>query len=127
MKLKEFPLVMRAFREIELDSGGFLARALNPEVEVPEYWEVPFRAAEEVFIRCGGRWVVDVSELFGKEEYNHNTPLWQVVAIPVNEDDKVVYRALGIGRLDGWVTSHLLGQFFDGELAGKFTTERKPL
>jgi hypothetical protein len=130
VKLKDFPLVMRAFKEIELDNGGSRARCLLREPDVPDYWQTPMLVAEETFRQCGDKVVSGVWELAEREtsgEYYPHTPLWTVVALPVDDDDKKVYEHLGLAPAQGWLTTHLLGQFFDGELSGVFTAPRRPL
>lgn len=125
MKLKQFPLIMRAFHAIELDNGGTRARALIPEADIPDHWEVPFQVVERVFQQLGDHNVSMVHRLLTENTWEPSTKAWEVVALPVNEDDTIVMNQFGIHKTDQWLTNHLLYQFFDGELAGKFTTERR--
>lgn len=125
MKLNDFPLVVQAFKAIEYDNRGYMARDLNLEAEIPEHWLVPFRAAENTLHRCGDTLVSAVPELKDREEYEFPTKLWEVIAGPVDDDDWKVYRHLGVGEAQGWVTSRLLYEFFDGELTRVFIKENE--
>ncbi len=127
MKLKDFPLVLRAFKEIEFDNGGNRARNLKPEVDVPDEWLVPFDAAEGLFTIIEGMTVKDVPALEGKEEYEPDTPLWQVLTLPANDDDLIVSRHLLVNPIFAWITQKVLYEFFDGELSGVFTEKRRQI
>lgn len=126
MKLKDFPLTMRAFKEIALDSGGSQADMPRGETEIPDYWLIPFQSAEEVFSTCGDKTVDYVPALSGKEEYTIDTTLWQIICLGADEDDMIVMRHLVIHPAVAWNTVHLLYQYFDGELVDTFTSRVTP-
>ena len=131
--LKDYPRVMNAFHSIELDNGGTRARWLNPDIPIPEHWETPFQLVEAVFNHIGDAKMSDLPDILQKQireevvddVYDPTTPVWEIIALPVNDAHVVVMDGLGINKTDQWLTNHLLYQFFDGELAGVFVTKRR--
>lgn len=134
MKLQDFPLVMWAFTQIEADSAGSWARELIVEENIDPHWVVAFQAAENTLWRCGLDTVEEIPELRERGEYCSQGPddrtktytlMREVIALPVDNDNEIVCRWLGIGEVQCWVTQHLLYSFFDGELRDKFREKRK--
>lgn len=133
MTLNDFPLIARAFKEIEFDSGGVMSRTLNLDTDIPQHWEHAFQVVEKIFAKLGegtfGSLYAPLQEALKAEVlddvYEAKTPLWEIVALPINDAHVVLMDGLGINKTDQWLTNHLLYQFFDGELAGVFTNKRR--
>lgn len=121
MKLRDYPLIFRAFKEINLNSSYRPGMYVDGNADVPERWLIPFAACEDTFRKCTDRTVSSVPTLETRvDDYNGDLPLWQVIALPVDEDDLIVMRFILCSPEAAWLTQHVLHEFFDGELSGVF-------
>ena len=126
MKLKDFPLVTKAFKDIEVDSGGFHRRRIKMKADVPQRWINRFLRAEQALTKIHGKKLRDFHEYIPEKKWNSEIlqdgdfkpteSAWIHVIIPCNENDKILLKAAGAVPVQIKAAREVLNGFFDGDL-----------
>lgn len=119
-RLKEFPSLMLAFNDINMDSGGSMHRRINGEAAVEGGWERGFKVAEAVLARLEGKTIGEVAPEAIEEQYRDDVKLTDsafetVVLGPDGIPDRILAQ-IGATEAEIFVVNHVLYEFFDGEL-----------
>jgi hypothetical protein len=130
--MKSFPMLTKAFKEIDGDNGNFYI--LDPMIEKPtQRWLGDFETAEAVLKRLDGIKLTDILtkkalkqfyEIVGSKRLtgNDNSAFWWVVA-SVDDCAEQIMKAAGINKNDAKIVEEVLYQYFDGDLSGELHVE----
>lgn len=125
MILQDFPLLKRSFREIFYESFGVAPHhRFDPGEDVPDHWVPAFKLTERVLLGLGDRTIESCSPLADKEDYGGTTTLWEVVTLPVDDDDEVVLKNEHCTEEEIETVKKVMLEFFDGDLLGVFVKEK---
>lgn len=127
-QLKDFPLVMKAFKEIQYDSCGSMAGGIRND-EAVGHWALAFHIAEQWLKKLNGKTIGQVCpELVEMEYYegiNNNDKAVEFVYLGMNDSAQIILRAADASEQEIWIIEHLFNMFFDGELTERFQNPPK--
>lgn len=123
---KQFPLLTRAFAEIDADNGNF--HILKKGATVPKGWEKRFTAAEDGLSLLVGK---RLDEFFSDEEMHDMgmehlldgkaTPadfdIFSAVVLPVDESAAIIMQRMAVRQREARAVEQVLYEYFDGKLS----------
>lgn len=125
LKLKNFPLVMHGFKEIQLDQY-IQGMELNAKAEIGEDWVAAFECAEKLLNRLKfkklGKFMPELLTMDYYDDLQSDNSVIYLIYMPVNDTDKLLMRKAGCTELEIFAINMLFYQFFDGELREVFQT-----
>lgn len=131
LQLRDFPNIVKAFREIEFDGGA--PCNLRPRATVPAKWVTRFRSCERTLAMLRGLTLRDVTPQIHKRKYYDDLKdqmdleqgAWLFTVIPINDSDELILQAAGASKTAIKAVKDVLNEFFDGDLHSVFAMPRK--
>lgn len=119
MKLCHFPNILKGFWEIAEDQPHPNRTTGNPipQAEVPNRWLKTFKLLEEALTKLDDKTPRDlgISPNALVDPTVADMPAWLSVALPGNDDDKIILFALGYDSKQIKQMQRIYCEFFDGK------------